>query len=533
MKRYILLLVTFYSTLSYAVDIEKSSPILSGDYNGDASRKFYIGIYRNNGFQLVDSVMISEQGTISVSLKDEWRGILIVACGDYERSWSDAFRNANPETSLQFVFDGQDIEYETSWRYQSHPAYLKYGEGCESTLALKELNKRYNVLQERIYYIEKLIEKTPKESIFQTELQREFSFFINVFNTFCDSVSNNFNGQPFMQLHSQLFKQVIPPDTLTFDQRAEWIAEHLFDYCNLQNPATANIPLFSDKIRQYLYLNMPIGIASTDAIERLQKEALERLQSRCSFLLPIFQSEEQQLRQQVLSTRMDELYVSPDYHDKVNSWLSLYNPGSGRFQGMFAEDMLTVINKIQDPEVFTGFANDLLTICTQFGWDSDGVEIAEYLSQNQSRLKDSTGIIRRAIANGRLRSGMPAPTIVGMQDFVHEPSRGILLIFYESGCHNCESQLEELKEHYNDLQKRGIKVISISADEDQNVFEYHSKDFLWPDKLCDLKGYLGDNFKNYGITGTPTIYIINEKGIVTGRYAKLEETKLINNKDYI
>ncbi len=527
---------------------------LHGDYGGDASKKFYIGVYRESGFQLVDSVFISQKGTLTVPLRNEWRGVIIVACGDYEPLWRETFRNANPETSLQFVFDGQDIEYKTSWRHQSYPSYLKYGKGCEATVALKELNKRFNALQERMYYIEKLMEKTPEQGAsnldtynsgaFNAPLRVEFAYSVGNFNAFCDSVSNNFKGQTFMQLYCQMFKQVVPPNNIQFQQRPAWRAEHLFDYCDLKNPVTVNIPLFKDKIRQYLYLNMPVGVASTDAIEQSQKDALERLQAKCSFTLPTLLSEEQQLRQQILATNMEEFYGSPGYHDTVNSWLPLYNPGSGRFQGMFAEDMLTLLDNIHDhaPEAFTGFANDLLSICTQLGWDNDGTIIAEYLYQNQSRLKKPTGIIKKSIEYGRLQPGQPAPNLVGAEYFLPKNETGTraqniapqqapqrrLIIFYESGCNNCENEMRQLIGNYSILQERGYDVISISADNDQTVYECHSRDFPWPEKLCDFKGFEGENFKNYGVIGTPTIYVIDEKGIIKGKYARLVDTEVLN-----
>ncbi|MCL2652055.1 MAG: thioredoxin family protein, partial [Candidatus Azobacteroides sp.] len=73
---------------------------------------------------------------------------------------------------------------------------------------------------------------------------------------------------------------------------------------------------------------------------------------------------------------------------------------------------------------------------------------------------------------------------------------------------------------------KGIRVISIAADHDENVFEYHAKDFPWTDKLCDYQGFEGNNFKNYGVVATPTIYLIDENGNIQGKFATLQETGL-------
>ena len=77
------------------------------------------------------------------------------------------------------------------------------------------------------------------------------------------------------------------------------------------------------------------------------------------------------------------------------------------------------------------------------------------------------------------------------------------------------------------MKQKGIEVISVSSGMDQNIFQTGTESFLWNIKLCDFRGPEGINFKNYGVLGPPTIFFIDKKGIITGRYAKLEESKFI------
>ena len=63
----------------------------------------------------------------------------------------------------------------------------------------------------------------------------------------------------------------------------------------------------------------------------------------------------------------------------------------------------------------------------------------------------------------------------------------------------------------------------ISADKDKNIFENTTQQFPWSNKYCDFAGFEGDNFKNYGVIGSPTIYLIDENKIIEGRYARLED----------
>jgi hypothetical protein len=118
-------------------------------------------------------------------------------------------------------------------------------------------------------------------------------------------------------------------------------------------------------------------------------------------------------------------------------------------------------------------------------------------------------------------NGQPAPEIkTGNISFLPKLS---LIVFYETGCGICHYELEALKSKYKLLTDNDIRVITIAADIDKDVFEETAADFPWTDKFCDFKGFDGDNFKNYGIVGTPTFILTDKEGIVRGRYAQLKE----------
>ncbi|GHU62921.1 hypothetical protein FACS1894160_0650 [Bacteroidia bacterium] len=118
-------------------------------------------------------------------------------------------------------------------------------------------------------------------------------------------------------------------------------------------------------------------------------------------------------------------------------------------------------------------------------------------------------------------NGQPAPQIAtGDSSIVPKLS---LILFYETGCGNCHYELETLKSKYKLLMDNNIRVISIAADMDKDVFEETATGLPWADKFCDFKGFDGDNFRNYGIVGTPTYILTDSEGIVRGRYAQLKE----------
>jgi peroxiredoxin len=101
-----------------------------------------------------------------------------------------------------------------------------------------------------------------------------------------------------------------------------------------------------------------------------------------------------------------------------------------------------------------------------------------------------------------------------------------LVVFYESGCNSCDNELLHLRGLYPQLQEKNIRVISVSADKDEAVYWKNAEAFPWDVKICDFQGFAGVNFKNYDIFGTPVIFLIDNKGVITGKYAQILNIKL-------
>ena len=124
----------------------------------------------------------------------------------------------------------------------------------------------------------------------------------------------------------------------------------------------------------------------------------------------------------------------------------------------------------------------------------------------------------------RFEPGMPAPKILNNDNkYIDFQKNKTLVVFYESGCTMCDNELEQLADNYIKLKEKGIEVVSISADHTKTIFDNFSKNFPWPMRLCDFKGFEGENFSNYAIMGTPTYYMIDKEGIILGKYAGYKE----------
>ena len=98
-----------------------------------------------------------------------------------------------------------------------------------------------------------------------------------------------------------------------------------------------------------------------------------------------------------------------------------------------------------------------------------------------------------------------------------------LLVFYQSGCGPCEELMAGLKTNYKDLVAQGLEIVTVSSDLSEDVFKNAAEQFPWENKYRDLKGMGGINFENYAVIGTPTLFLIDKKGMVLQKMATISE----------
>jgi hypothetical protein len=214
---------------------------------------------------------------------------------------------------------------------------------------------------------------------------------------------------------------------------------------------------------------------------------------------------------------MDMLYASGLWNYVISSTFELFSD-----KKQFGEAMVKNLQRIRSQKVFDTLANDLVTICEQFAWsDAENIIISYLVSSG--RVQNATGTLWLALEMDKVKAGTKAIPIQGIKNLSNT-----LLIFYESDCSNCQALLDDVIAHYSVLKGKKIRVISIASDADKQTFESRSSGFPWEDKLCDYKGFTGENFVNYHIIGTPTIFVVDKKGYITGRYAKLHDTGLVD-----
>jgi hypothetical protein len=279
-------------------------------------------------------------------------------------------------------------------------------------------------------------------------------------------------------------------------------------------------PLFAAKFRQIVNLTMGIGTIITPD----EKEKANNINN-------------------FITNELDfsVLYTSNHWGGIINNWVQVQTMVFKDDAKMLA-DATTILNRINNDTVYTDFVINLTKELTKVGKD-DALFALIPTIKNVKRLLHYDGVLNIfkqdltgkapdltfIIYNGTKEAKNQVTTVIKTDDL---KSKFTLLVFYKSGCGPCEETMLGLTANYNDMVSKGIKIVSIAADTDEKVFKDTSLPHPWADKYCDFEGTKGINLKNYAVIGTPTMYILDSKGIILSRLATIAEVlEFVNKKE--
>jgi alkyl hydroperoxide reductase subunit AhpC len=226
------------------------------------------------------------------------------------------------------------------------------------------------------------------------------------------------------------------------------------------------------------------------------------------------------------------LYTSNHWGGIINSWVQVQTMVIKDDAKLIA-DATTVINRIKSDTVYTDFVVNLTKELTKAGKDDvlfalimpvkNSKKLLNYDGVLSIYKKDLSGkapdlVVSTSVSNTKDKN--QATKVIKTAEF---HSKYSLLLFYKSGCGPCESTIEGLKTNYATLSAKGLKIIALSGDTDEAEFKTTAATFPWKDTYCDLKGTHGENFKNYAVIGTPTMYLLDSKGMIIKKLATVEE----------
>jgi thiol-disulfide isomerase/thioredoxin len=219
----------------------------------------------------------------------------------------------------------------------------------------------------------------------------------------------------------------------------------------------------------------------------------------------------------------DALYGSSMWFTIINSCMEAYVKESP-FHETFGADVVENLKRIKNQQVYEDLIDAATSVTEKFGWNKDEEAIVNFIVKDK-RIENPKGKLLKLMQSYHVSIGKKGPNLELFSLEGNKPmntvlntdqlnSKYSLLIFYQSGCGHCETAIAGLKSNYQALVSKGIKIITLSADMEQEAFLSTAASFPWNDKFCDFKGTSGINFKNYAVIGTPTMFLLDSKGII-------------------
>jgi thiol-disulfide isomerase/thioredoxin len=242
---------------------------------------------------------------------------------------------------------------------------------------------------------------------------------------------------------------------------------------------------------------------------------------------------------------IEDLYTSGHWGQPVFGWVQM-NANMLSSDSVFKAKLLDMVNRPYRDQVFRDLVDALIYALVETGKDEDIALLAQNIQAQPHKWEMLSGKAKEHLTTYNNTFGKKAPDlelssqIETPNGYQHEKStlktdslgtHYTLLLFYQSACGPCEDALIELINNYEQLKEKGVRIIAFSADEDEQLFQTKLSWQPWPDVFCDYKGMKGDNFKNFGILGTPTLIIMDQKGMIKSRVAKARDVLRYFNID--
>ncbi|MCT4056996.1 TlpA family protein disulfide reductase [Elizabethkingia anophelis] len=236
------------------------------------------------------------------------------------------------------------------------------------------------------------------------------------------------------------------------------------------------------------------------------------------------------------------LYTSGHWSEIIRSWVSIHTNVLKDPIG-FVKDFKTLTNRIPSPDYYNDFCGRLAYYLSDLGKD-DYISLLSPIVTGSGKITDYRGSLSSyirgtvgSIASPLLLKGytgdskkdslssdsLPENSSIKTTDLIQGSYNKLLLVFYQSDCGHCDKLLQELSANYKRMTSRGVKILGISSDTDSGIFNSKKESLKWPDLYLEEKGLKGENYKNYGVIGTPTMFLLDKSGQIIYRGASLKE----------
>lgn len=415
---------------------------------------------------------ITDKNVYLIEYHEGNQQIIDTAVTDKQGAFSFTLSNAkpgmyivyvSPQNMLEIVFDSEDIAFETTGSTtQDNIHFLK---SKENKIYYDYIYVKVNN-QNKLNLLRPTIRNYPKDDTFYRVMINQYDSLVEqIGNTVKVATINNPDKLVTRFICSDW--PVIPPAGLSELEEIDYLKKHYFDHIDFYDTALINSSILSSRLVGYLQLYQN---------KNMTKEQAE----------------------EAMKPAIDTILVKATLNGEVYGYVLDYLVGG--FETVGFDKLL----------IYLDDANAAENIC-----------------------KDST---RAAVQNKldlakKLAIGAVAPKIVD-DDIYGKPfdlyklnAKKTVLVFWASWCSHCTETLPKIKNIY-DRNPGQFEVVAVSVDDDIKELKrtVANQGYNWIN-IAEGAGWDGKIPLEYGITGTPTFFVLDKDKKIISKPRNISELK--------
>ncbi len=440
-----------------------ASQLLQGTIHGHFKQMVYLWQYNTASYEYrkYDSLHTDAAGSFTMNQPGH--------AGLYGLSFSN---DATAPAMYIWMGEGLPVRFYTT---KEHPQQAARWEDKTNSSAF-QAGEEAARLTTKFSICSQLLDIYPDSSgRFYKQVQEEYLAIQKEMEQYRQTIARKYKGTATEHIVRQYYF-ALPGKQYREAARTAWLKAHFLDSVNFADPLLQRSHLLRDKINQYFGLyGFPERFDNAAAAATAVRPAIKIIMQHC----------------------LNSAFTHHDPVLQLNAATYVSGYLFQRFNYMGMDDMI----------------------------DEVAAQVPDELLQHNTCTDESGGDagISRIITYKKLFPGKQAPSFRfdagnSARSLEDIRAKNTLIVFWASWCAHCKETLPELVALYNNISRDKLEIIAVSVDTDVAAWEAAVREarFPWLNH-CSGKGWNDVIAKDYGVMGTPAMFLLDGQKKIIGK----------------